>query len=148
MVGKAGLKAGLIGIGIMLVMTVIGQVLPLAGALTYVLCGINSLIYAGIGVLGAYFLTPPRTPGKGAGAGAIAGVISAVVTAIIGFIINSIRMASGVGMPGLDPAQMQQLAHLGLHVQLLMLPGIYCSAGVGAGAAAVGGAILGAIKSD
>ena len=76
MAGKAGLKAGLIGTAVMLMTTLINQFLPISGGLVYAICGVNMLIYAGIGVLAGFFLASPRTPGKGAGAGAIAGLIS------------------------------------------------------------------------
>ncbi len=148
MVGKAGLKAGLIGVVVLLVMTAINNLLPIAGALVYVLCGISTLIYVGIGVLGGFFLAPPRTPGKGAGAGAIAGLLSGTVSGVVGLVIISVRMAQGMGYPGLDAQQMQQLNELGMNPQLLAIPGALCSAAIGAGVAAIGGAIFAAVKSD
>ena len=73
MTGKAGLKAGLIGTAVMVVWTVIGRFLPASGVLMWVSSGVSLLLYAGIGVLAGFFLSPPRKPGKGAGAGALAG---------------------------------------------------------------------------
>ncbi len=148
MVGKAGLKAGLIGLVVLLVMTAINNLLPVAGAMVYVLCGISMLIYVGIGVLAGYFLAPPRTPGKGAGAGAIAGLIGGLINGVVGFIIISVRMAQGLGCPGLDAQQLQQLNELGMNPQLFAIPGALCGAIIGAGVAAISGAIFAAIKTD
>lgn len=148
MVGKAGLKAGLIGTAVLLVMTAINQILPISGALVYVLCGFSTLIYAGIGVLAGFFLVPPRTPGRGAGAGAIAGVIGGVINGIVGAVIMVIRQAQGLGLAGLTPEQMQQLSAAGVDPTVYAIPGVICGMVVGAGAAAIGGAILAAVKSD
>jgi len=148
MAGKAGLKAGLIGVIILLVITAINNLLPISGNLVYVMCGISMLIYAGIGVLAGLFLAAPRTPGKGAGAGAIAGLVSGVINGVIGFVIISIRLAQGLGYPGLDPQQMQQMNEMGMNLQLLAIPGAVCGAAIGAGMAAIGGAIFAAVKAD
>ena len=148
MAGKAGLKAGLIGAAVLLVITVLNQLLQISGGLVYVICGVNMLIYAGIGVLAGFFLAPPRTPRQGAGAGAIAGLLSGGISGVVGFIILTIRMARGMGYPGLDPQQMEQLAQSGLDPKLLAIPGVVCGMAIGAGMAAIGGAILAAVKPD
>ena len=149
MAGKAGLKAGLIGVAVMLVVTVINQfVLQPSGALVYVACGVSTLVYAAIGVLAGFFLGPPRTAGKGAGSGAIAGLVSSLVSGVVGFVITSVRLARGFGYPGLDPQQMQQLTEMGLDLQVLAIPGAICGLAIGAGVAAIGGAILAAVKPD
>ena len=148
MAGKAGLKAGLIGAAVLLVITVLNQLLQISGGLVYVICGVNMLIYAGIGVLAGFFLAPPRTPRQGAGAGAIAGLLSGGISGVVGFIILTIRMARGMGYPGLDPQQMEQLAQSGLDPKLLAIPGVVCGMAIGAGMAAIGGAILAAVKSE
>ena len=148
MAGKAGLKAGLIGLVVLLVMTVINNLLPISGGLVYVLCGISMLIYVGIGVLAGFFLAPPRVAGQGAGAGAIAGLISGAINGVVGFIIISVRLAQGLGYPGLDAQQMQQLNEMGMNLQLLAIPGAVCGAAIGAGVAAIGGAIFAAVKPD
>lgn len=147
MAGKAGLKAGLIGTAVLLVMTLIDQFLP-AGGLVYVSCGVNLLIYIGIGVLAGFFLAVPRIPGKGAGAGAIAGLISGTISGVIGFVIMSVRLARGLGMAGVDPQQMQQLTEMGMDPQMLAIPGAICGMAMGAGLAAIGGAIFAAVKPD
>ena len=148
MAGKAGLKAGLIGAAVLLVITVLNQLLQISGGLVYVICGVNMLIYAGIGVLAGFFLAPPRTPRQGAGAGAIAGLLSGGISGVVGFVILTIRLARGMGYPGLDPQQMEQLAQSGLDPKLLAIPGVVCGMAIGAGMAAIGGAILAAVKSE
>jgi len=153
--GKAGLKAGLIGIAVLLVWTVIGRFVPMTGVLTWVSMGVSLLLYTGIGVLAGLFLAPHRTPGRGAGAGAIAGLISGTVAGVVGMVILYIQMAGGGAVPGLSPEQMQQLEQLAEQgmdpttiLALSTIPSLICVMGIGAGLAAIGGAILAAVKSD
>ena len=148
MAGKAGLKAGLIGTAVMLVTTLINQLLSISGGLVYVMCGVNMLIYVGIGALAGFFLVAPRTPGKGAGAGAIAGLLSGTISGVVGYVIMSARMARGMGIPGLDPQQMQQLTESGIDPTMFAIPGVICGMALGSGVAAIGGAVFAAIKSD
>jgi hypothetical protein len=56
--GKAGLKAGAIGLAVMVVWTVIGRLVPAlaSGLMMYVSCGISSLLYVGTGVLAGLVL--------------------------------------------------------------------------------------------
>ncbi|MCP4538683.1 MAG: hypothetical protein GY832_16230, partial [Chloroflexi bacterium] len=117
----------------------------------WISCGINLLIYVGIGVLAGFFLTPPRTPNQGAGAGAIAGLLSGVVSSVIGIVILAIQISSGQPIPGVDPQQMQQLAESGMDPAILAVSGsigALCGLGIGVGLAAAGGAVLAAVKSD
>lgn len=152
MAGKAGLKAGLIGAAIMVVVTVISRLVPMAGALVYVSCGVSSLLYIGVGILAGFFLAAPRTAGKGAGAGAIAGLVSGGISGAVGAAILLIQVSRGGGIPGLDPQQMQQLAESGMDPQLLTTIGAVCGLtgglAIGAGLAAAGGAILASLKPD
>jgi len=148
MAGKAGLKAGLIGTAVLLATTLLNQVLPISGALVYVLCGVNMLIYAGIGVLAGLFLAPPRTTGAGAGAGAIAGLISGTISGVVGLVIATVQLSRGMGIPGLDPQQMQQLTAGGMDPRVFLIPGTICGMAIGSGMAAIGGAILAAVKQD
>jgi len=60
-----------------------------------------------------------------------------------------------VAVPGLSPEQMQQLEQLAEQgmdaktvVALSSIPSLLCVMGIGAGLAAIGGAILGAVKPD
>jgi hypothetical protein len=157
MIGKAGLKAGLIGVAVMVVITLINQFVLLnvfAGntVLSLVSCGVSVVLYAGIGVLAGFFLAPTRTPGNGAKAGAIAGLISAVVSVVLGIAIMAVRAAGGGPLPGLTPEQMEMMSEQGINAGRLVLlsggVGAVCGAAMGAGAAAGGGAILAAIKPD
>ena len=159
MTGKAGLKAGLIGAGIMLVLTLLSQI-PGVGC---VCCGLTWLVYAGIGALAGFFLTPPRAAGTGAGAGAIAGLVSGAVGGIDWIIVLAIQMAlTGPGeiASAIDPEQMRQLIELGIDPEMFTMfsgvggvaigGGLCCLTGlaVGAGMGAVGGAIFAAVKPD
>jgi hypothetical protein len=157
MIGKAGLKAGLIGAAVMIAVTLINQFLLLelvAGniALSLVSCGVSVVLYAGTGVLAGLFLAPTRTPGNGAKAGAIAGLLSAIISVALGVVIMAVRSASGAPIPGLSPEQLEMMAEQGMDAGRLVLisgtAGAVCGAAIGAGAAAGGGAIIAAIKPD
>ena len=161
MAGKAGLKAGLIGAAVVLVLTLLAQI-----PLDFVCCGctgIQWLAYAGIGVLAGVFLTPPRNAGGGAGAGAIAGLISGVVSGLVWTVVLVIQMLlAGTGdiLTGLDPQTIQQMEELGWDpatfawlsggLGIAFVSGGCCLANLaaGAGLGAVGGAIFGAAKQD
>jgi len=73
MAGRANLKAGLIGAGVVIVLALIGRFVPLQRALMWLSTVIGLLAYAGIGVPAGGYVTPPRSPGRGAGAGTVAG---------------------------------------------------------------------------
>ena len=157
MIGKAGLKAGLIGLVIMAIIGVINQLLlvelfaaqPL---LSLGSCGVSILLYVGIGVLAGLFVTPPRTAGDGAKAGLIAGLISALVSVGLGLAMLFIRTRSGAPLPGVTPEQLEMLEQQGMNLGLITLIsgsiGALCGAGLGAGPAAGGGALLAALKPD
>lgn len=157
MVGKAGLKAGLIGLVVMVVVSAINQFLlaelyaaqPL---LSLGSCGVSILLYAGIGALAGLFVRAPRTAGDGAKAGLIAGLISAVVSVGVGLVVLFVRTRSGAPLPGVTPEQMEMLQEQNINLGLITLlsgtVGALCGAGLGAGAAAGGGAIAAAIKPD
>ena len=159
MTGKAGLKAGLIGAGIILVVTLLSQI-PF---LNCICCGLTWLVYAGIGALAGYFLTPPRTAGTGAGAGAIAGLVSGAAGGLIWAIIMAIQTAIGGAqniMSAIDPQVMRQLAELGVDPEMFAIfsgvggvviaGGMCCLTGlaIGAGMGAIGGAIFAAAKPE
>jgi hypothetical protein len=148
MAGKAGMKAGLIGLVVLLIVTALNNLLPISGVLVYVLCGIGIMIYMGIGALAGLFSIPPRTPGKGASAGAIAGLIGSGINGAVGVVITSIRLSRGLGMAGVDPQQMQQLLDAGYNPQMFLPTSIACGLSIGAGVAAVSGAVLAAAKPD
>jgi hypothetical protein len=153
MVGKAGLKAGLIGAVVMVVVTLVNQfVLSLSGALAFVSCGVSLVLYLGIGVLAGWFLAPERTTRTGATAGAIAGLVSAAIGGVVGSVIMVTRVVSTGQIPNMDPQQMQQLAESGMDPTLLISIGAVCGLvlglAFGAGMAALGGTILAAVKPD
>lgn len=159
MTGKAGLKAGLIGAAVMLVTTLLSQI-PGVGC---VCCPLSLLVYAAIGALGGFFLTPPRTAGTGAGAGAIAGLISGAVSGLVWIIVMAVQIAlGGAGdiTSAIDPEVMRELIELGIDPETFAIfsgvggvalgGGMCCLTGlvIGAGLGAVGGAIFAAVKSD
>lgn len=161
MSGKAGLKAGLIGAGVILVLTLLNQI-PVP-ALSCVCCGVTLLVYAGIGALAGYFVPPPRSGGSGAGAGAIAGLVSGLVAAIIWSIVMVIGVATGgTGdiLSQLDPQMLRQLNELGLDPQMFavfsgvggvaLASGMCCAFSLawGAGIGALGGLVFSSIKRD
>jgi hypothetical protein len=151
MTGKAGLKAGLIGTGVMLVWTVIGRLVPLSGALVWVSSGISLLLYACIGVLAGVFVSPPRAPGKGAGAGAIAGLVSGLIAGGVGIAILMVQISGGGEVPAMTPqqmAQIRQVSESGVPLAVLLAPSAVCVMAIGSGLAAIGGAILAAVKPD
>jgi len=157
MVGKAGLKAGLIGLAVMVVISLINQLLLVEiyakqPILSFASCGVSVVLYVGIGVLAGLFLPAPRKAGDGAKAGLIAGLISAVVSVLLGVLIMFIRTQSGAPLPGVTPEQLEMIEESGINMGLITLisgsVGAICGAGIGAGAAAGGGALLAAIKPD
>jgi len=151
MTGKAGLRAGLIGTGVMLVWTVMGRFLPLSGAMVWVSSGVSLLLYAGVGVLAGLQLAPPRTPGKGAGAGAIAGLMSGLIAGAVGVGILVVQISSGGSVPGMNPQQMQQIQQMndaGALPVWIFIPSAVCVMAIGSGLAAIGGAILSVVKPD
>lgn len=165
MAGKAGLKAGLIGAAVIFVITLLSLIpilMPKASALNCVCCGLEFVVFAGIGVLAGFFLTPPRDAGTGAGAGAIAGVVAGLVDGILGIIVAAIQVAV-VGtdfVSVLDPQQIEMLAEMGIDPGTfatfsgwggVAIGGGMCCIGylaIGAALGAIGGAVLAAVKSD
>ena len=154
MAGKAGLKAGAIGLVAMIVWTVIGRLVPAltAGAMAFVSIGISSLLYLGIGVFAGLILASPRTAGKGATAGAVAGLIAGGGGSIVSVVIMLIQVSSTGTIPGLSPEQAQMMAESNMDPMLLSSISAVCGVGLavalGAGLGAVGGAIAAALKGD
>jgi hypothetical protein len=145
------LKAGLFGTGVMLVWTVIGRLVPIAGVWVWVSSGLSLLMYAGIGLLAGVFLRPPRAPGKGAGAGAIAGLISGLIAGGVGIGILMAQIAGGGNVPAMSTEQMAQIRQVsasGIPLPVLLAPSAVCVMAIGSGLAAIGGAILAAVKPD
>lgn len=141
----------MIGTGVMLVWTVIGRLVPLSGVWVWVSSAVSLLMYTGVGVLAGVFLTPPRSPGKGAGAGAIAGVITGLIAGGVGVAILMVQLSSGGNVPAMNAQQMEQIRQVsesGVPLALLLAPSAVCIMAIGSGLAAIGGAILSAVKPD
>ena len=145
MAGKAGLKAGAIGVAIMVTLTLINHLLPVAEniALSLAICGVSVVAYAGIGLLAGFFLARPRTPGQGAGAGVIAGLLSGVVVGVVGYAM----IATGVSSI-MDSPQMQQAMEQGFDPMTSIIFGAVCNPILGGSVAVIGGAVLAGIKPD
>jgi hypothetical protein len=88
---SATLKAGLIGAAVAAVLALLGLI-PCLGCIASLLA---LVLYAGVGVLTARWLEPPRDAGKAAGRGAVAGLIAALGWGITNLIINVIRFSVG-----------------------------------------------------
>jgi len=161
MAGKAGLKAGLIGAAVLLVLVLL-SLIPVP-ALNCICCGVQLIAYLGIGVLGGFFLAPPRSALAGAGAGAIAGLISGLVAAVAQTVVMAIQAATtdrSQLLSMLDPEMLRQLSELGIDLDTftaltgtggVALASVMCCAGslaLGAALGAAGGAILAAAKHD
>ena len=152
-----GLKAGLVGAAVAVVLSLLSAV-PCLGCITGIL---GLVLYVGAGVLAAYWLTPPRTVGDGAGAGAIAGVITALAGGVMSMIVGAARFAmtggSAAVMSQIPPESLRQLQQAGVDPSLFASMGgvigisaVCCIAGllVAAVLGAVGGMITAAIKSE
>jgi Na+/proline symporter len=150
-VGKAGVKAGLIGMAVMVVVAVLNQFLVTSTVLSLVSCGIGVLLYVGIGMLAAFFVAPPRGAANGAKAGLLAGLIAGVAAVVVGSALMFARWRMGYGMPGVDPQQLEQLLESGMNRGVMIASGaggLVCGMVLDVGAAAGGGALLAAIKPD
>jgi hypothetical protein len=141
---QAILKAGGIGAAVIIVLNLFGLI-PCVGCITFILV---LLAYAGVGVLAALWMKPPRTAGSGATNGAIA----AVVAALIAGLINIFVMAIYSGITGasqlsqVPPEQLQVLIDAGIDPAMLVGP--LAAAGIGAFCCTIYlfiGAALGAI---
>ncbi|RME39362.1 MAG: hypothetical protein D6793_01195 [Thermoflexia bacterium] len=133
------LKAGLIGGGILGLLTVLGglgTVLP-SGTRNIIGCCICIpflLAYPGIGALAAYWLTPPRTAGDGAKEGALAGMIAGAINGVVSVLLTLILSATGAYervLYQLPPDAMRALEETGLK-------GLYTTSGM-LGSSCLGG---------
>jgi hypothetical protein len=160
---QAGLKAGAVGAGVMIVLNLIGLI-PCAGCIT---CILGLLVYVGAGALAAYWLPPTRTAGEGAGAGAIAGVVAGIVSGIVSMVIGAAQFAISGGpgatmrqMNQIPPEVMRQLNEIGVDPSLFT-GGVGIAGVIGISAAccvigfilaailgAIGGVIFAAVKPE
>ena len=137
---KGWLKAGLIGLGILVVLSLL-SLIPIMG-----LCVIplRWITYIGVGVLAASYILPPRETGPAAKDGAMAASVAAAGGGFVGLIISLIQGATGGAMQfteimqQLPPEAIQGLQDLGITPEMLT--------GAGGGAAAIGGvAVCGSV---
>ncbi|MGB9775954.1 MAG: hypothetical protein ACPL7C_05300 [Anaerolineae bacterium] len=156
------LKAGLIGGGVLAVLTILtnlGMLLP-ARASTIVSCCLCIplfLAYPGTGALAAYWLTPPRTAGEGAKEGALAGVIAGAIDAVITLIMALLTGSAGLqqALQQMPPESLQALEEMGLSglfttggVAALSCVGGICGILWAVAMGAAGGAILAAAQRE
>jgi hypothetical protein len=152
---QAALKAGLVGAGVAAVLSVLSLV-PCLGCITGIL---GLLWYIGVGVLAAYWQSPPRTAGNGAGAGAIAGLITAVVGGVVNMVVGAIQFSIAGGpetiMRQIPPEALSQLRDAGIDPStfagiggVLGIGAACCLVGlvVAAALGAIGGAVMAAAK--
>lgn len=157
------LKAGLIGGGVLSLLTIItylGDLLPqgISTIISCCLCLPILLVYPGTGVLAALWLSPPRTAGAGAREGALAGVVAGVIDGLI-----TVIMGGAIGprmyqqaFQQLPPESLQALQEMGLMNFFTSTAGLAVLAGCGGiigilwavAWGAAGGAILAAAKRD
>lgn len=86
-----GLKAGLIGAGVAVLLSLLSLV-PCLGCIT---AGLTLVIYVGVGALAAHWTEAPRDVGKGAGTGAVAGLITASAGGLTLMVVNALRFTAG-----------------------------------------------------
>ena len=133
---SAWLKAGLIGIAILVVLNLIGLI-PVLGCLTMPL---GIVAYVVVGALAASYMPPRREAGTAAGQGALAAVLAGFGGGLVGMIIGLIRTAMGGAFQGaeilsqLPPELRHQFRDIGIS------PDLIAGAG-GIGAAAICGSL-------
>ncbi len=156
------LKAGLIGGGVLALLTILtnlGTLLSpeVSTIVSCCLCIPILLAYPGTGALAAYWLTPPRTAGDGAKEGALAGVIVGAIDGVVSVILSLITGASAYqqALNQLPPETMEALEEMGLSslyttggIAALSCVGGICGLLWAVAMGAAGGAILAAAKRD
>ncbi|HSJ52843.1 MAG TPA: hypothetical protein VLC52_03775 [Anaerolineae bacterium] len=150
------MKAGLIGGAVVVVLNLLGLI-PCVGLIA---CGLSLVVYAGVGVLAAYWMPPLRNAGTAAGQGALAAVVAGLIGGIVNTILITIQVAATDTATILQsvPAQtLEQLRQSGIDPASLMSPvwglatgGLCCLGGLVFAAilGAIGAAIYAAVKPD
>lgn len=155
---KPGVKAGLIGGAVLIVLNLLGLV-PVLGCLATPL---QLLAYVAIGVLAGYWMAPRREGGRAAGEGAIAGLIAAAISGLVSIVLAPIGLAISGGSQAIlsqIPAEsLQILESAGIDPNVIVNPAT--TAGltaiccvpvgllIGAGLGALGGLILASAKPE
>jgi hypothetical protein len=159
---SAWLKAGLVGVVILIVLNLIGQI-PFVGCIT---APLSLAAYIVVGLLAASYLPPKREAGYAAGQGALAAIIAALGGGIASLGIGVIRAALGGVYQGaqifaqLPPEIRYQLRDLGVNPELFagrtgigsaMICGSVCCLGgivFAAVLGAIGAAIYASVNPD
>ncbi len=134
------LKAGLIGLGILVVLGLLGLI-PFIGLCTIPLRWITYIV---VGVLAASYMLAPRDTGEAAKQGALAAVVASAGGGLVNLVITMIGAATGGAaqftqiFQEMPPEVMQQLRDSGIPPELLFGPGGTAAGG----AAAIGGAAI------
>ena len=152
------LKAGLIGAGIMLMLSLLSMV-PFLSCLAFPL---QFLAYLGVGGLAAAYLPPRRETGRAAGQGALSGLIASLASGLVSLILTPVTLAMQGGaaaiinqMPpemlrqfeqaGVDPGQLLNTGTITGLTGLCCLPtGLILGMVLGA----LGGLIYAAVKPE
>ncbi len=155
------LKAGLIGGGVLAALTIIqalGILFPQASGIISCCVSIPFLLaYPAVGVLAAYWLTPPRTAGEGAKEGALAGVVAGAIDAVVTFPVALITGPAGVqqALQQMPPEALQAWEEMGLTALFstggfaaLSCVGGICGLLWAVAMGAAGGAVLAAVKRE
>jgi hypothetical protein len=138
------LKAGLVGAAILVVLNLLGFI-PCVGLCT---CLLGLLVYAGIGVLAAYWLPPVREAGTAAGQGALAAIVAAFVGGIVNMFVMLVQttvMGSEQILSQIPPETLRQLEQAGMDPQVFETFAGPTGALFGGGMCCLGGLILAAI---
>ncbi|MDD3828274.1 MAG: hypothetical protein PHY79_20100 [Anaerolineae bacterium] len=150
------MKAGLIGGAVIVVLNLLGLI-PCVGLIA---CGLSLLVYAGVGVLAAYWMPPPRAAGTAAGQGALAAVVAALIGGIVNTILITVQVVatdSSTILSQVPPETLEQLRQSGIDPATLMSPGfgvatgaVCCLGGLVFAAilGAIGAAIMAAVKEN
>jgi hypothetical protein len=155
---KPGVKAGLIGGAVLIVLDLLGLV-PVLGCVSMPL---QLLAYIGIGVLAGIWLAPRREGGRAAGQGAIAGLIAAAIGGVVSIALAPVTLALSGGpqaiLSQLPAESLEALRGAGIDPNTIINSGTtagltaICCVPVGlllgAGLGALGGVILAGIKPE
>ena len=155
---KPGVKAGLIGGAVLVVLDLLGLV-PVLGCVSLPL---QLLAYVAVGALAGFWLAPRREGGRAAGQGAIAGLIAAAIGGIVSVALAPVTLALSGGpqaiLSQLPAESLEALRSAGIDPNAVINSGTtagltaICCVPVGlllgAGLGALGGAILAGVKPE
>jgi hypothetical protein len=155
---KPGVKAGLVGGAVLVILNLLGLV-PVLGCLSLPL---QLLAYVGIGVLAGFWLAPRREGGRAAGQGAIAGLIAAAIGGVVSIALAPVTLALSGGpqaiLSQLPAESLAALRSAGIDPNTIInsgttagLTAICCvpiGLLLGAGLGALGGLILAGVKPE